>query len=135
MEPFKRAVKRTVMGMLLIWCLGSLILWSGDQIGWLIGFQIGSLVGLIDGCTLVLRLMRAVDMEEKAAIRVMQANTMMRVALIFLALVLAVKLSADAFGGCVLGIGCMYIGKLTVLICENRHLAERKNCAGGDTDK
>lgn len=120
MTGFKCVVKKTIGVMVVLWLIGTLVLWLGGMNDHLIGFQIGSVIGLVYCLSLAMRLARVCDMEEKAAVRTMQLNTMMRVSLTFLTLLLASKISFGAFQGCVIAIAVLFVGRLAMLIYAGR---------------
>lgn len=120
MTEFDRVVKKTIRFMAVVWLVGSLVLWLGGMTDRLIGFQIGALVGVVYGISLVLRLRRICVQDAKQAVREMQINTMARVILTFLALLLTAKLSFAALQGAIIAIGVMFVGRLFVVISESR---------------
>lgn len=120
MNGFNQVVKKTIRFMVILWLIGSLALWLGGMTDRLIGFQIGSIVGVIFCLSLVFRLKTITEQDEKSAVRDMQINTMSRVGLTFLALLLSSKISFEAFYGCVIAIVIMFLGRFVAIYYESR---------------
>lgn len=126
---------RTIAMMVFLWLIGSVYFFMVDMTDMLVGFQIGSVCTLIYCASLLFHLVRITRLSEKGAVREMQMNAIARVMMVTLFLLLAAKISQGAFWGCVIGIGCMYIGQMAFLFHATRIESRLERDASGDTDK
>lgn len=126
---------RTIAMMAFLWLIGSVYFFTMDMTDKLIGFQIGSISTFIYCASLVYHLVRITRHGEKGAVREMQMNAIARVMMVTLFLLFAAKISQGTFWGCVIGIGCMYIGQIAFLFHATRIEDRLERDASGDTDK